>query len=1055
MIRRLKYRQSITTIKFVCFFIFYTSLVAQENAYIEYEDLSVFKINTTKPHAHFELYGSKKEEKSSREKILNGLWRFKLYDNPKSVEANFYNPQYDTSLWQQIPVPSNWQFHTKDFPLYTNLVYPYKIDPPKVPSEYNPTGCYIKEFEIPKEWEDNQVFIHFGSVNSAFYIWINGEKVGYSEGSKTPAEFNITKFIKKGINTIALKVIRWSDGTYIEDQDFWRLSGIQRDVRLYASPSNFSLRDFRVTTNFNLDYSKAVVEIETELQNFENQSTQCTIRYEMYDSDKRLVSHNQELKLSEKTTSISKASFSLADPKLWSAEEPNLYQLWIRVFDRYGNENQAINQDVGLIENKISDGQFLVNGKPILFKGVNRHEHDEFTGQVISKESMLEDVKIMKANNINAVRTAHYPNDPYWYKLCNKYGIYVVNEANIETHGFGWIKSKTPAFKPEFDAMQTDRIVRMVERDKNQPSVVSWSLANEAGDGPVFIRAYKWLKKYDPSRPVMYERTSEHPFYKWINDDMELEPHTDYLSWAYEPIERLKKTYFGKFPERPFIWSEYSHAMGNSNGNIADEWEVVRSHKQLQGGFIWDFMDQGLAAYDDDGTKYWKFGGDFSPDTYHNDNNFCMNGILNADRTPHPAIHEVKHVYQNAIVDWENSEKNSISIFNENFFISNQYLTAEIELIEDGVPVEIYHEKLRANPQENDIVPLRFTHKLLDDSEYFVNIRGVRNVDSPLLEKGHVEFQEQLELKAARFAKSVIPSAESNDFSVYNDQEKLTLVFDKLDLSISFNKSTGRLDTYNIDGINQFVKPIQANFWRAPTDNDYGNQMPERLIRWKEASQLQNLELFEQKKVTGGYKVLTKYFLPSVNSCSILEYVIKNNGAVLITNTLDYKGEKNGSEIPRVGTRFELNPMFKSVEWYGRGPHENYIDRKKSAFMGLYSSDISEMRFDYARPQENGTRIDTKKLIFKTEKGSKLFIEGTPKFSFSVHQNPIEDYDGGIEKEPKHLIDIKPKELVHVTIDMKQMGLGGDDSWGGKPHEKYILRPKNYTHSFTINPTKK
>lgn len=1030
-----------------------SSVKGQNTLHPEWEDLSVFKVNTTKPHSHFKLFGSKEEKSSSLEFLLNGSWNFKLYDNPDLVDERFYDPNYDVSSWENIPVPSNWQFHTKDFPLYTNIVYPYELNPPKVPRDYNPVGCYVRSFKIPESWKKNQAFIHFGSVNSAFYLWINGEKVGYSEGSKTPAEFNISKYIVEGENHIALQVIRWSDGTYIEGQDFWRLSGIQRDVRLYSSPSKYSLRDFRVQTELTNNFSNAKVSIEAELKNFDNLKSQCKVIYELFDENTLVQSTEDALIISENSSSFSKGNFTLNNPKLWSAEEPNLYKLWIRIIDQNGIENQAISQDVGLVENKISNGQFLVNGKPILFKGVNRHEHDELTGQVISKQAMLEDIKIMKENNINAARTSHYPNDPYWYELCNKYGIYIVDEANIETHGFGWIKSKTPAYNPEFDAMHLDRIVRMVERDKNQPCIVSWSMGNEAGDGPVFIQAYKWLKNYDPSRPVMYERTSEHPFYAWVNEDMSLEPHTDYLAWAYEPIDRLKNTYFGKFPDRPFIWSEYSHAMGNSNGNLGDEWEYVRNHRQLQGGFIWDFVDQGLAAYDEDGTKYWKFGGDFSPEKYHNDSNFCMNGIFNADRTPHPALQEVKHVYQNALVTWLSGEKNNISIFNENFFISSQHITAEIELIEDGIPVESFFQKLVANPQEKDNIPLKFSHNLLPDRDYYINVRGIRNIDSPLVKKGHIEFQEQLELRLGQnVQKSEINLEEFSSISIDDKSEVVSFDFSKLNLTIAFNKSTGRLDTYEISGVNQLLMPIKSNFWRAPTDNDYGNQMPERLIKWKQASYEQHLESFEIKKDNNVYIILTKYFLPSIKADSILEYHISPNGSLLITNKLDFKGVQFGNEIPRVGTSFQLKPLFDCVEWYGRGPHENYIDRKESAFMGYYTKKISEMKFEYARPQENGTRIDTKKLILKDDKGNGIIFEGLPKFSFSIHQNPIADYDGGIEKAQKHLKDIKPKDLIQVTIDKKQMGVGGDDSWGAKPHQKYMINSDDFTHSFKITP---
>jgi beta-galactosidase len=430
-----------------------------------------------------------------------------------------------------------------------------------------------------------------------------------------------------------------------------------------------------------------------------------------------------------------------------------------------------------------------------------------------------------------------------------------------------------------------------------------------------------------------------------------------------------------------------------------------------------------------------------------------MNGILNADRTPHPALQEVKHVYQNAIVTWLSKEKNNISIFNENFFITNQHITAEIELIEDGIPVESYFQKLIAKPQEKDNIPLKFSHNLLPDRDYYVNVRGIRNIDSPLVKKEHIEFQEQLELRLGQNVhKSEIYPEEFSSISIDDKSESVSFDFSKLNLKIAFNKSTGRLDTYKVNGVNQLLTPIKSNFWRAPTDNDYGNQMPERLIKWKQASYEQHLESFEIRKDDNGYIILTKYFLPSIKAYSILEYHISPNGSLLITNKLDFKGEQFGNEIPRVGTSFQLKSLFDYVEWYGRGPHENYIDRKESAFMGYYKKKISEMKFEYARPQENGTRIDTKKLILKDDIGNGIIFEGLPKFSFSIHQNSIGDYDGGIEKSQKHLKDIKPKDLIQVIIDKKQMGVGGDDSWGAKPHQKYMINSDDFTHSYKITP---
>lgn len=1030
----------------------------------EWEDLSVFKINTTEPHAHFELYQSKVEKEkstaSSLEISLNGIWNFNLYNNPAEAPQDFYNKSFDRSDWTTIPVPADWQFHTEDFPVYTNIEYPYEINPPYMP-EYNPTGCYLHSFLLPNNWDNHEVFLHFAGVNSALYLWVNGQKVGYSEGSKTPVEFNISSYLNKGENQLAVQVIRWSDGTYLEDQDFWRLSGIERDVRLYASPIETSIRDFRVNTKLDNSYSNGTLEVEVKLVNFSTKNAKGKLSFELFDQNESIgkslkpfnIKKGKKLSL---TTSLSKQNI-----KLWSAETPHLYTLWIRVFDKRGEETHAIKQAVGFRDVKIGNGQLLVNGQPVLFKGVNRHEHDEWTGHVISKESMLKDIQIMKSNNINAVRTSHYPNDPYWYELCNKYGIYVIDEANIETHGFHYEKADTPAYKPEFEAMHLDRIERMVKRDKNQPSVICWSLGNEAGDGPTFVKGYNWIKAYDPTRPVMYERTSEHPYFKDNNIEIKLEPHTDFLSWMYAPMEMIKNDYLGKFPNRPFIWCEYSHAMGNSSGNIADLWDFVRSERQLQGGFIWDFVDQGLAAIDEDGRKYWKFGGDFAPDRYHTDNNFCLNGILNSDRTPHPALAEVKYVYQNAHAQWTDETKKTVALFNENFFSSLDAYNLKWVLLKNGAEVASYLQQLDIAPQQTKSVPLQFNTELDPNADYHVNLYGILREDALLRSAGHIDFSEQLVLQEAL---GYQPIEQLQPILVEDEKNHLNISIGIL--NCSFDKSTGGLTSLTVSGTQLMLKSPKPHYWRAPIDNDYGNKMHNRLKAWKQASENQKLISFEHKKTEAGYLIETIHELDAVNSKARMQYLVQADGSIKVTNSFDYGGGFDKMEMPRFGLNMQLSDALNRVSWYGRGPHENYIDRKAAAFMGNYEATVADMKFEYGRPQENGYRTETKRLQLTNNEGVGLAFIGLPEFSFAVHNNTSDDYDDGDWKNTKrkdangnslnsHLNNIKPKALLNLNIDYRQMGVGGDNSWGAKPHDKYLIWPKDYSYSFIINPISK
>ena len=1046
----------------------FTFLNAQNR---EWEDLSVFSINTEKPHATFYPFSNEQlvMENDLYNNVLyetlNGNWDFKLYRNIDSVPKNFYLKKSNIKKWDNIPVPANWQFHSEDFPVYTNIVYPYEINPPFMPKDYNPIGLYHRKFKISKEWNDKEVFIHFGAVNSAFYIWINGVKVGYSEGSKTPAEFNITKYINSGKNTIMLQVIRWSDGTYLEDQDFWRLSGIERDVFLYAQPK-VALRDFFVKTNLSDDLKTSDFNIDINVRNYNSFKSNFAVQSKLYDSNNKLIKiikNNIEIEsLSSKKVNLND---KIIDPLLWSAEQPNLYYLTTSLIQN-GKETHSVGQQVGFRKIELKTGQVLVNNQPILFKGVNRHEHDEFSGHIVSKESMLKDIEIMKQNNINAVRTSHYPNDPYWYELCNKYGIYVIDEANVESHGFGYKKEDTPAFKPEFDAMHMDRWVRMVERDKNHPSIIMWSLGNEAGDGPIFVEGYDWIKAYDKSRLTIYERTSEH--FKQRKMGINLKPHTDVLGWMYARMNDLEKEYLGKFRNRPFIWLEYSHAMGNSNGNIVDLWKMIHNQRQMQGGFIWDFVDQGLAEYNDEGKKYWNYGGDYSPSNYHNDTNFCMNGLVNSDRTFHPAMEEIKKVYQDSRFTLANSSGTfSLKIENQYFFTNLNEFDFQYELLRDGKVINNGNFNIDLNPQSSKIVeiPIRNFLKEInqENNDFHLNIYGYLRNGKNLIPSGHMIFKEQMEIKESVRSYSL---SNSNKILKVESSEDLLKVYND-DINVMFDNSNGDLISYVVNDKEFIDKAPYLNFWRAPIDNDYGNNLPLRSKEWKVASNKRVLRNINHELLDKNIKVTVNYSLANLKSYYTTTFLINPEGELRISNDFNYKGNLKDAEMPRFGMNFQIPKSYNNVSWYGRGPHENYVDRMDSAFMGIYSSSVSDLGFDYSRPQENGYRTQTKWLELIDDSGNGFKILGDPYISFSAHYNTIEDFDDGVrDKKPGEIgsarkrmikkqrkpIDIPKRNFISLNIDLKQMGVGGDNSWGARPLLKYIIPPGNYKYSFIIKP---
>ncbi|NIA31529.1 MAG: DUF4981 domain-containing protein, partial [Actinobacteria bacterium] len=800
---------------------------SQQNPFKDLENPKMFNQNKEEPHATFVPFADvesamqKKKEESPFYESLNGTWKFKWVRSPADRPTTFYKDDFNVGSWDEIPVPSDWQMQGYGVPIYVNIPYEWtrNPNPPHIPHDYNPVGSYKRDFTVPKEWKGSLVFLHFGAVKSAMYVWVNGKYVGYSTGGKTPAEWEITKYLHKGKNTLAVQVYRWSDGSYLECQDMWRISGIKRDVYLYAAPK-LRIRDFFVHTDLNDDYENATLKVDVELKNqmpkltAKNYSVELTL---LDDQGAKIVQAVKNVEINKKKS----ASFTFAEPvthpKKWTAETPYLYSLALALKDGNGKIIEAVACKTGFRRVEIKNGQLLVNGVPILIKGVDRHEHDEFNGHVVSEATMLQDITVMKNFNINAVRTSHYPNDPRWYELCDQYGIYLVDEANIESHGMGYKPDRTLGNNPEWKEAHLDRTIRMVERDKNHPSVIIWSLGNEAGDGVNFVATSAWIHSRDKSRPVQYERAGTRP-------------HTDIVCPMYSPIKHLEE-YAQKKQMRPLIMCEYAHAMGNSTGNLQDYWDVIEKYDQLQGGFIWDWVDQGLAKYKN-GVKYWAYGGDFGPKDVPSDNNFCINGLVMPDRTPHPGLWEVKKVYQYVKFEPVDLASGKIKIINMFDFKNLNDLDIIWKIMGDG---EQLANGIITNPDVPPHDSKVFSLNLPEISprpgvEYFLNFSVITTRAAGVVQAGHEIASEQIKLPVMKKV-AATPLSGLGELRLAQTDSG-TIVLGK-DFRIQFDNKSGDLVSFLFNNKEMIKKAPQPNFWRAPTDNDFGNRMDRRCAVWR------------------------------------------------------------------------------------------------------------------------------------------------------------------------------------------------------------------------------
>jgi beta-galactosidase len=1018
----------------------------QENP--PWENPEVNEINRTTVHAHFIPFANVEQARSEDKwnspmvQSLNGMWKFNLAQNPSERPYWFFKNDFDTRDWDEINVPSNWEREGYDYPIYVNVKYPHEKTPPKIQDYYNPVGSYKRTFEIPANWEENEIILHFGAVSSMLNVWVNEEFVGYSEDSKTPAEFNITKYLKPGENSLAVEIFRWCDGSYLEDQDFWRMSGMTRDVYLLARGQQ-QIQDFSVTATLDETYTDGIFALDVDAMNLGEKAGSTEIEVVLNDNGNQVAAFTEKVNNGKQNIPF---QTQIRQVKKWSAEYPNLYELIILLKNGDGVV-EVIRQDVGFRTVEVKNANLLINGQYVYLKGANLHEHHDVTGHVVDKETMLKDIYTMKAHNLNAVRTSHYPQPELWYELCNKYGLYVIDEANIESHGMGY-GDESLAKDPVWKEAHLFRTRNMFERDKNQPSIIIWSLGNEAGNGVNFMATYDYLKSVDQTRPVQYEQAHGGE-------------NTDITCPMYMRIEGMKR-YAQNNPTKPLIQCEYAHAMGNSVGNLQDYWDVIEKYDALQGGFIWDWVDQGLLTTNEEGEEFWAYGGDFGPDTVPSDGNFCLNGLVEPDRTVKPHLLEVKKVYQYIGFEPADLANGVVNIQNKHAFRNLSDFNFTWEITGDGEVIKSGQlEEITALPGE--VVPATIDVSLNPEPgvEYFLNLKATLKNQDGLLDSGTELAAEQFKLPAFVQADKVNLTS-LPEITVDENDNSITVSGDGF--SVAFDKNAGVMSSYK-KGETEFLEsgPV-PNFWRAPIDNDFGNNLHKRSRVWREAGKNRQVAAVSaNQKANNVAEVEFKFDLVNETGEKIAGYnsvyTIYGSGDVVVDNHFKMTQDEL-PEIVRMGMNLIIPRQFDQMAWLGRGPHENYWDRKTGAFVGLYSGSVADQYWAYLRPQENGNKTDVRWLAITDATGNGLFFEGLPLLDVSAHHNLQEDFESmertdgrhveGVRVENRHTTDVKPRDLTSVNVDYKQMGVGGDNSWGAWTHDEYRLTGKDYRYSFRM-----
>ena len=1018
---------------------FGATISAQKN---EWQDPKINQVNRAPMHTDYFAYESLNlalhavKENSGNFLSINGIWRFNWVKDADSRPTDFYKTDYNDRGWATMPVPGLWEFNGYGDPVYLNIGYAwrnqFKNNPPEIPIVNNHVGSYRREIEIPADWSGKQVFAHFGSVTSDIYLWVNGQFVGYSEDSKLEAEFDITKYLKKGKNLLAFQVFRWCDGTYLEDQDFLRLAGVGRDCYLYARNKNY-IKDIRITPDLDSDYKDGILTVVTDL------SAAGTIQLDLLDKTGVVVASETAKGNGALTTKL-----NVANPEKWTAETPNLYTLLATLKDG-AKFVEFIPIKTGFRKIEIRNSQVFINGKPVLFKGVNRHEMDPNTGYYITPERMLQDIKIMKQHNINAVRTCHYPDNNLWYELCDEYGIYMVAEANVESHGMGY-GDITLAKNPLYETAHLERNERNIQRNFNHPAIIFWSMGNEAGFGPNFEKCYHWIKNEDKSRPVQYERADKNDF-------------TDIYCPMYLDYKHCEE-YCTNNPPKPLIQCEYAHSMGNSDGGFKEYWDLIRKYPNYQGGFIWDFVDQSPHWKNADSLDIYAYGGDFNRYDV-SDKNFLDNGLISPDRRPNPHFDEVTYIYQSiwaTPVDLKNGE---VNIYNENFFKDLSDCYAKWELLADGETVQSgIIQDINVAPQETKSFKIPYDLSFAGNGkEVLLNILFKQKNEKGLIPAGYIVARNQLVINPYTALK--LELADETDCKncpvdplIVEDNDVNYLIIGNSTTHLEFDKRGGFLCKYDVGGTEMLSRDgmLTPNFWRAPTDNDMGASLQIKMKVWRNP-ELKMTALTHQQ--TGDFiEVKADYEIPAVSATLSLTYLINSKGVIKVTQKLDADESAKVPDLFRFGMQMQMPEKFEFIEYYGRGPIENYIDRNNSTFIGKYRQTVDEQFYPYIRPQETGTKTDIRWWQLKNISGTGLEFIGETPFSASALHYTIESLDDGDEKDQRHSPEAPKAHLTNFCIDKVQYGLGCINTWGALPMEKYRLPYGDYEFSFIIKPVR-
>ena len=1035
-----------------CLATFPFGLTAQENnRYEEITNPKLTSINREPARSTFTSYVTEADAVINDRKngtfrlSLNGKWKFHYVETFADRPTDFMMDRVDASRWPDINVPGNWELQGFGTPIYVNQPYefcssgypPYwdKPNPPYVPQEWNPTGTYRREFTLPGDWDDKEIFLSADGVRGAAFYYLNGKFVGMSKDAKTPARFNVSAIAKKGKNVIAIQIHRFSDANYLECQDFWRISGIERDIYLYAQPQ-IHLTDFKVESPLDENYRNGILKVKVQFTNESGQNSPFVVGYRLLDKNDQQIAQSST-QVSGDQTEVEFTKKTIQEPLQWTAETPNLYTLVVSLKRPNGDVIEATSCKVGFRTVEIKDKQLLVNGQPILVKGVNYHEHNENTGHYVSEELMKKDFELWKRYNVNTVRTCHYPQQERFYELCDEYGIYVIDEANIESHGMGYDLrvGGTLGNNPLFMNAHLDRTMNMYERDKNHPSVIIWSLGNEAGNGLNFYVTYNTLKTLD-SRPIQYERAL-------------LEWNTDIYCPMYASPSYLEKYARNKEMTRPLILCEYAHAMGNSLGNFQDYWDLIYKYDQLQGGFIWDWVDQTFAIKDENQRDIWAFGGDMGFVGVVNDSNFCANGLVAADRTPHPHIYEVKKVLQYIHFEPLAFTPNKIKVTNWHDFIGLEGYTLRWAVECDGKTVqngEMDFPKIAPRNSANIELPLKALPA--DGKEYFLTLRAFTKHEAPLVPKGHEVAIEQWELPSAPSAKTVQPV----EGTLTVDRNNETLTVKGNNFQVAFSTRNGEMTELNYTGKNLIKEGLQPNFWRPLTDNDIPNGHLIRCGTWRNAgrdAKLQNIEVAEAGQTA---TVTATYRMEEQDADLQTLYKITPDGKVQVTMHFT-PGKKPLSEMPRLGMRMILPAEYEMMTWLGRGPQETYADRKTGALIGLYNATVWEQYHPYVRAQETANHCDVRWVALRNATGEGLLVVGEEPLSVSAWNFPMEDIEyRPSQMERRHGGSIQKKDMIWLNIDHKQMGVGGDNTWGAQVHPEYTITPHEWKYSFTLAP---